>query len=213
MFSIDKIKKEEKEWAEVFSKAKESYEDFIKQDGDKSEIENLRKKKLVLINDAKEKLSMYKRKADQVRSINEKRNRKLSELEEIYQRYTNDRVDKCKYFEIVSNKRLKIEIKQSSNVDNFKQQLLTLKRGSYFRDDEVEGVCEKITPKIFIHKLMQYHASRGNETTRNRITDEVSATTALSQLKAKELFDFLLTSKNLIGLIKDAIYRHTSGST
>ncbi|GAG81313.1 unnamed protein product [marine sediment metagenome] len=109
------ITDEYKNWKDIFDDKKIKFQEQIKLLGGDSQIlEEKRKLKLKEIEELENKLRIIKQKANQIKSINIARNKKLVELENIYKGYFKEREDKCKFFEKASNNKLKVTIKKSN---------------------------------------------------------------------------------------------------
>lgn len=192
------ITDEYKNWKDIFDDKKIKFQEQIKLLGGDSQIlEEKRKLKLKEIEELENKLRIIKQKANQIKSINIARNKKLVELENIYKGYFKEREDKCKFFEKASNNKLKVTIIGSTNKDEFINSLTSLKKGSYLRDVEIEKLCENITPKEFILNLLRYDISRLDESSDsskhiNTIAEKVNISTD----KIKSLVEYLLDTKS-----------------
>lgn len=77
-------------------------------------------------------------------------------MKNAYERYSQERKSKCKKIENEALGRLEIEIHESSNVDEFRDRLMSLKRGSHMRDLDIEKICTKSDPAEFSRAVIRY---------------------------------------------------------
>lgn len=126
---LNKISEEYKNWKTTFDIKKPKYqEDILKLGGDSQKLEEKRKVKTKEIEAIEKKLLNIKNRSKRVKEINETRNKKLEELKEIYTNYFQSRKDRCEYFQGVSNEKLQINIIESTNKDEFKKSLISLRK-------------------------------------------------------------------------------------
>jgi len=193
--SSQDISLEYQKWLPLFNQRKDKLKEIVlKLGGDVQILEQRRKDKIREIENIEKKLTAIQSKSSQIKEIFKRRNQKLEELKQIYSSYFNERKNKCKFFEKASNGKLKIEIIESSNRDEFKKSLMDLKRGSYLRNFEIEQICEKITPYEFILELLRYDLLRNDapEEASKKI-NEISTKTELPFEKIKGLVDYILS--------------------
>ena len=86
-----------------------------------------------------------------------------------------------------SGGKLRLRILDQSNVDRFKDSLLSLKRGSYLRDDEIVILTSKVNPRDFVMSLLRYEAMKKSER-----LQPVSEASGIELKRMKILADFLL---------------------
>lgn len=164
--TVKQVKEEYGKWKPDFEKAKKSYQDVIvKTGGDAQKLETKRAQKVKEVEEVEKKLALVKTKAAQLKAIYSAREGKLKDLQEVYSNYFKARQEKCEYFEKLSNGKLQIGVIESTNKDEFKKSLASLKKGSYIRDSEVDQICEKISPRDFITELLRYDVARRDSDT------------------------------------------------
>jgi ABC-type multidrug transport system ATPase subunit len=96
----------------------------------------------------------------------------------------------------MSKGKLQINIIESTNKDEFKKSLASLKKGSYLREPEIEQLCNRIQPDEFIQNLLRYDIARLDETKDTSKYIKVIAQKAnLLEEKVKNLVDHLLNTK------------------
>jgi hypothetical protein len=137
------------------------------------------------------------KKKENLKTIIDQRNAKMEELFKIYEEYSAERKNKCAKFEHDSLVILKIHIHESTNFDEFKNNLLQLKRGSYIQNTDIDLICEKIKPKQFIANLFNYEVTK-QEDKLNPIVE----ITGVALEKIKTLCDFLLSQTDYKSLLK-----------
>lgn len=200
---LKKIVAEYRNWKAIFDEKKVKYQrEVLKLGGDFQKLEERRKIKAKEIENLEEKLLLIKNKAKQIKETHETRNRKVEELKKVYADYFRSRKAKCEYFEKVSNGKLQVVVIESTNKDEFKEDLASLKRGSYLRELEIGQLCDKVTPYEFILSLLRYDIARSDETEYvGKYIKEIAQKTNLSEEKIKNLADHLLNTKSYEDLL------------
>src|SRR5690606_23684942 len=99
-------------------------------------------------------------KKESVRETSSKRNEMLDALRDSYAEYTAERKAKCEKFQEDSGGKLQLRILDSSNTEEFRNKLLSLKRGSYLREDDIHAICDAINPRDFVIGLLRFQAMR-----------------------------------------------------
>lgn len=196
--AIKNILSEYKKWKPDFDEKKLKFqEQVVKMGGDSQKLEEKRTIKTKEIENLEIKLLSIRNKAKQIKDISIIRNKKLTELKEVYSGYFQARKQKCEYFEKISNKKLKITIIESTNKDEFQRCLTSLKVGSYLRECDIEQLCNKVTPYEFILNLLRYDRSRTDELNdTNEYIKKIAQITDLPEEKVKNLVDHLLNTKS-----------------
>ncbi|HQK54252.1 MAG TPA: PHP domain-containing protein [Sedimentibacter sp.] len=158
--AIRSVQTEYKKWNIMYLGEKQKYEEHIRNaGGDRKALENQRLKVLKESEDLKKREEILVKKTSNLKNINKQRDNIIKQLFEIYNEYSNERKSKCEKFEKESNGRLQIKIYESTNIDEFKNKLCALKRGSYLRDTEIDELCSKVTPYDFILTVLRYEVS------------------------------------------------------
>ena len=84
-------------------------------------------------------------------------------------------------------------MEESTNRDEFKKSLLSLKKGSYLRDIEIEQLCTHILPKDFILEILRYDTQRQDEPKKSVAhLKNIAEQTGISVDTVKNLADHLL---------------------
>ena len=187
-------------WKEKYSTEKNEYEDFVKKNGVKLDLERERVKLQNTIQDIKSKMKKDEEQSTLVSSYAEARKKKLDELDGVYMDFLKERQEKCKLFEKASGGKLKIELHEATNNDIFRDTLNNLKKGTYLRGDEIDSICSCISSREFILRLLRYHIVSDEQKT--KLIEETSDLCKISSETTKKLFDFLLSQNSLEDLLK-----------
>ena len=185
-----KADKEYQAWLPAYEAGKKEYEDYVQRmGGDYKAIAISRERFLKQRSQLQDRLNALAAKKDEVKPISMKREALLDNLQEEYKKYTAERRAKCDKFMGDSQGKLQLRILDQSNVDTFKESLLSLKRGSYLRDDEIAIITLKVNPRDFVIALLRYDATK--ETKRlAKVADE----SGIDLKRMKVLADFLLSA-------------------
>jgi hypothetical protein len=138
-----------------------------------------------------------KARADRTKAVAEGRNAKLSDLRTTYEAYTRERRAKCEKFERESGGRLKLTLHEATDREAFRAQLLSLKRGSYLRDSEVESICRNLDPAAFIKPIITY-AVRHDPAA----LSEIAGSARIEPDRMRTLVDFLLNTLEYEALLQ-----------
>jgi DNA repair ATPase RecN len=186
--ALNRADTEYKKWTTNFVLEKQKYQKHVRTaGGDRKALEKQRLRLVKEIADLKRREQALSTKANALKSINENRSDKMKELFAVYREYSLERKERCEKFERESNGRLQLRLYESTNIDEFKAQLKSLKRGSYLRDTEIEQVCEAISPHDFILELLRYHVSKDTKK-----IEDLAARTGIDNDRIQSLCEFLL---------------------
>jgi|MTBAKSStandDraft_1061840.scaffolds.fasta_scaffold07324_2 PHP family Zn ribbon phosphoesterase len=190
--SSEKLEKELCGWQPFLDTAKAEYDEHIlKSGGDNKTLAATREKSKNDYDKANSQLQEAIIKSDRLRGISEKREELLNELENIYSEYTKERKDKCQKFEQGSGNRLKLDIKESFDKSDFKETLLSLKKGSYLKDLEIETIADTVAPREFILALLRYSVATSDP---GRLFQGIAEKTSIRIENLSHLADWLLES-------------------
>lgn len=163
--ALGEFDKEYAQWKPQYDSTKRKYDEAVQ--AQKGDYKALEQRRLRLSKDREllaQRLNQTQVLADKTEGIKKSRDASLGELNETYKNYRRERLLKCKKFEADSAGKLSVLINESTNVDVFKQQLTSLKRGSYLSDEEIEKVCGAsllmTLSSIFCDTIQQKEASR-----------------------------------------------------
>ena len=93
---------------------------------------------------------------DQIKEIQTQREDAIGKLKKAYERYSKERQERCRRIEQESGGRLVVRIHESSNVDEFRNRLTSLKKGSYLKDAEIDSICQRSDPGSFVKAVIRH---------------------------------------------------------
>jgi ABC-type cobalamin/Fe3+-siderophores transport system ATPase subunit len=182
--------KEYLDWKPLFDVGKKQYEELIqKMGGDYKAIAMSRQNFVRQLTDLQRQLDTVGAKKDQVKPISKQRDDLLDELQKEYAAYTEERKAKCEKFMRDSKGKLRLRILDQSNAQRFSDSLLSLKRGSYLRDDEIITITSKINPRDFMISMLRYVATK-----ESKFLVKVSEESGIELKRMKILADYLLSA-------------------
>jgi len=186
---LSKLQAERDLWYSDYEATVREYEEYVNSTGGNYQaLAKERERKIRELQDLRGKLSRAIRLRDKMPGLSKERECLLDRLDSVYKEYTQARRDKCAKFENDSAGRLKLNILGSSNVDEFRECLLTLKQGSYLRETEIDAICESVRPRDFIIALLRYAVSNGKQSFIQEIADRAQ----IGLDRMTKLADFLL---------------------
>jgi hypothetical protein len=112
------------------------------------------------LSDVQTRYGKAKELVEKTKQISEERNARLDSLAAADSVFSAERKAKCKKFAEESSQKLRITLLEASNVDVFSHKLGQLKKGSYLRDADIEKICQSVTPREFVGKIISYAAWR-----------------------------------------------------
>lgn len=152
-------------WAPRFKASKQTYTEAVqKAGGDYKNLAQKRAKQVKEVEALGQRAVTLKQKSDQIRSLSEARMKAIDGLKGTYDRYTHERKAKCAQIEREADGRLQVRIHESSNVDEFRNRLTALKRGSYLKDSEIDAICAKTDPGTFVRAVIRSEIFERNQT-------------------------------------------------
>jgi len=186
----DKVLQECQAWQPSYDTGKSEYEQYIQKMGGDYKALALSRDRLVRQRSQLQKqLDEAATKKEQVKPISKRREELLDSLQGEYTAYTEQRKAKCEKFMRDSAGKLKLRILDQLNVDRFRESLLSLKRGSYLRDDEIATITSKVSPRDFVISLLRYDATK-----ESKHLQSVSEASGIDLKRMKILADFLLSA-------------------
>jgi PHP family Zn ribbon phosphoesterase len=196
--NIAKLQEEYQAWLPNFEQTKKKYEDAVREDKADYKMLDQRRAKLTTDREAvAKKTTQSQALVDKIKEVTDKREEKLRQLAEAYVNYLRDRLSKCKKFEADSQGKLSVSIKPSTNVDEFKSRLTGMKRGSYLSDEDIQKICNSMTPKDFILYILRFDSSKNNHHLK-----PIAEKTGLGMDKIEKLASHLLASNEYEGLLE-----------
>ncbi len=187
------------QWLPQFQAGRKAYDEIVqKEGGDYKNLAQRRAKRVKDLEALQQRLSATKLKSDQIKDITTRRDDALTLLREAYGRYTTERKAKCAKIERESDQRLTVRIHESSNIDEFRSRLMTLKRGSHLREAEIEKICTKVDPGTFVRAMIRFAITR-----EAKHLDPLAKTVDIDMDRMRTLADFLINElryEDLLGL-------------
>jgi hypothetical protein len=200
------IEREFHEWEIAFNEVKGEYDRLVIETGGNQVILDQRRKKLTSeLSGLENDLSKHQGKAQQLEIRSKKRTETISRLEKAYKAYFDQRRSRCEYFTSNSSGSLKVTIKEMEDKTAFKNNLRNLKRGSWIKDEDIEVIAEKVSPKDFIEAVMSYEKS--GKTSKEQIL-RFSGLTGLKEENIEKLLHHLLEEysyENILGLLYTSV--------
>lgn len=181
---------EYKAWHSKYVDGKKKYELHIQQiGGDYKAIALSRERVTKQRDELRKRLDLVTVRKERVPNISNKRNSLLDELQSVYKDYTDERKAKCVKFQEDSDGKLQLRILDQRNADEFERGLLSLKRGSYLRDDEITTITANVKPRDFVISLLRYEATK-----ESKHLEPISKASSIEIQRMKTLADFLLSA-------------------
>ncbi|MBU3918644.1 AAA family ATPase [Patescibacteria group bacterium] len=179
------------DWKSNFEPTKKKYEAVVKQaGGTQIALDQKRKKLITSLSKLEKELTRYQGKAQQMKAVADKRDEIIKQLDEAHKAYFEERKGRCDYFTDNSSGALNITIKEREDKSAFKENLLKFKRGSWLKDDEIEIISDKITPRNFIDNLLRYEwSARSKREFLQNITDQTGIKLENIEKLAQHLLD------------------------
>lgn len=182
-------------WHPTFDAGRAKYEETVQKEGGNCKDLAARRTKLVKELDGfTRRNAAMKARADKIKSVADDRNAKLKELRGTYEGYSQERRAKCAKFESESRGRLRLEPHEATDRDAFRNTLLSLKRGSYLRDSEVQAISAALDPGAFI----KTDAVKQDPAAFN----DVAAATVMDVDRMRTLADYLLGTMEYEALLQ-----------
>jgi len=181
------IETEYAKWLPDFQAAKKSYNEAVqKEGGDYKNLAQKRAKLVKQIEAEQQRLVPVKQKSDQIKPVSLKRDAAIGSLKKAYEAYSRERQERCATLESESSGRLLVRISESSNVDEFRNRLSSLKKGSYVRDAEIDLICTKTTPEAFVRAIVRHGVFEKPES-----LEELAKTVGIEKQRMFTLSEFL----------------------
>lgn len=199
-----KMEAERAKWTPLFQAAKTQYDEAVQQSGgDYKLLAQKRAKRVKDLESFEKRLTTFKQKRDQVEELTSERRGLLDGLKIAYEAYSKERQSKCKKIEEEAGGRLQVRIHEASNIDEFRNRLTALKRGSYLKDSEIDSICRKSDPGTFVWAVIGQGVFRDEKT-----LDELAKKVGMDTSRMRVLAEFLnetLPLEQLLGLEHKAL--------
>lgn len=188
--NLDKTTTDEKLWEKQYLDGKKEYEGYIqKVGGDYKALALARQRLSKKIDEMSIELHQLTKYKEEIREISSFREKYLDRIQVVINHYTDERKKRCEKFQTCSNGKLKLEILGQSNKDKFYESMLSLKRGSYLKDDEIDEITSTINPREFVLSLLRYEA-----TGESKYLKPLAEKSGIEIKRMKILADFLISS-------------------
>jgi len=187
----EKIQEKFNLWLPKFLKKQTDYEAMIKSSGgNQASLESERRK----LNDHHEKLTKeynrFSEKIENFEKIIQLRKKQLDSLDGVYNEYYAARKQIFDRLNASSQGKLSLSLNQKGNRENFKEELLKLKKGSKIRETDIIKISEKILPRDFVDYLIR------DDATNLANLAEIDGT------NAQKLIDSLMSKDELIEILQ-----------
>lgn len=157
---LEKSEEEYRRWTPTFQDVRKRYEDATQSaGGDYKALAQKRAKMVKEVESLQARVRLLKDAAAQLGAIGGQRRALLTQVRAAYDKYTSERKARCQRIEAESNGKLKVRIHEASNVDEFRDRLMALKKGSHVRDADIERISSKVDPGDFMRAVIQFSLS------------------------------------------------------
>lgn len=183
------VRAEAANWNDRFTTARTEYDAHVQTSGgDYKALARLRDQKRSELERQSQRLAAAKKRRDKTRQVSESRDKLLDVLDTIYSAYTQARQERCQRIEGDARGRLRLRIIPSSDTTAFRGRLLSLKQGSYLRQEEIDAICSTVPPRQFIRVLLRYSLNPDSSKELAPLTDLCG----IPMTRLVKLADFLL---------------------
>ena len=185
------IEQEITDWQLSFKPIRTKYDAVVKESGG-TQVALDQKRKLLNTNLAKfeQELTRHQGKAQQAKSIGVLRDEIIRQLDNAYKAFFKARKNRCDYFTQNSNGALQVSIREREDKSAFKYNLLRFKRGSWLKDEDIDTISQKISPRDFIDNLLRYKwSNRTGQKFIKKITEKTGIKLENIERLAQHLLD------------------------
>ncbi|MFA5267497.1 MAG: PHP domain-containing protein [Methanoregula sp.] len=177
-------------WLPKFVQKREEYVKMIQDSGgDKSKLESERRRLNKQFETLSAEFKILSGKQENFQNIIKKRNEWLDRLDSVYNEYYNARKGIFDRLNYQSEGKLLLKLDQNGNRDDFKRELLYLKKGTKIREPDINKIAQKILPRKFVDLLIKSDA------------DNLAAETGLALNNAQKLIESLNSKENLVDVL------------
>lgn len=196
------IEQESLNWEESFKSIELEFVNLVKAAGGNQIILDQKRRQLIQeINNLINTQIQFQNKAQKIRTISQKRKEILNNLEEAHKNYFKERKNRCEYFNAQSKGFIKVDIKEQGDKTAFKNNLLKFKKGSYLRDQDIEFISQKISPRDFIGNILSYELNHRKD---EKYLKLISKKTNIPLDNIKRLVEYFLNEydyRDILGLV------------
>src|SRR6266545_3233072 len=175
-------------WRPELASVREKYTEEIRRSGgDKAAISQQRAALRTQLDRLDAEYGRERQRAEQLAPTAKRRDELLAELDKKQTAYTQARVERCAWFSEKSDGRINATVAARSNVDEYRQRLTELKKGSYLSRSEIDAIVTKVEPRQLIRALLRFDLSR-----KDSHLEGLAQETALELDRIRQLAQFLL---------------------
>lgn len=190
----EQIKEDTSNWTVELCAIRALYDEHVSSEGgDYEDLAEQRATTAKHLESLRKELSDVQAVKEKLTSNKDSRDKELNELEQLIDDFRAARVDRCNLFQDNSNGRLRLSIKAASNTAAFEERLLDFKTGSRLRDQDIEFIANKVTPRSFIDNVLSYYLS--NDSVSFKTADwleKMANDTNVSEDNLTKLVEFLI---------------------
>jgi DNA repair ATPase RecN len=168
------------EFGSRFKKKQEEYEEMLRQaGGDERELESKRRELLGKKQEVEQEMEEYARDSKKLDEIKNRRNELLDQLDEVYNAYYEARKQEYDNLTAQSNGKLRLELSHAVYREKFKDELLSLRKGSRIREADIERISQNLMPRELIDLVI------------DNDVDSLAEKADIAKENAKKLIDIL----------------------
>lgn len=186
--SIDRVEAEQKLWAVDLEKAENAHSRQVqKAGGDQRALSQARTRLEGELSRVERELGSTGRLATLLEPTVRRRNDLLTALRERQDEYTQERQERCQWFEEKSNGQIKAAVSAGSDRSQFRQRLTAMKKGSYLTGPEIDAIASTVTPDALVEALLAFNGNHSQGA-----LAPIAAATGLGLPRIVVLAEFLL---------------------
>ena len=193
------LKTEYESWSPQLRSAKTEYDAVVLAGG--GDYQNIAQKRARIVKELDAALNKHaelKAKTDRIKPLDAGRGEQLKALKAAYLAYSEERKSRCAKIQADTNGRLEVGINESTNKDGFKSKLMSLKKGSYLRDSEIDKICSQADPEAFSRAVIRYGMYR-----ENKYVADLATEVGIDIVRMVSLTEYMVTEysyEELLGL-------------
>ncbi len=185
----DKAAEDYQNWRPELEIAKKEYDSAIRTRG--GDARGLAQKRVKLVKeyeDLTRRLTTAKERADALPQAGQTRKSVVQQHRQAHEAYAAERKDRCQRIQSESEDRLKVQLHEASNSEEFRKRLSALKRGSYLKDVEIEQICRSVDSGAFMRAVLSYSLG-----TNRTLLDDLAKKVDLDPERMRSLATFLVS--------------------
>jgi hypothetical protein len=186
----DQIESEIQKFATQYDEAKAEYEEQVRiSGGDSKALAERRAAKFRELEELRRRLKLLIDGSNEMHNVATQRREVLTKLQDAYKAYSSERQTKIKAIEKAAGGKLKLNLYEGDNKDEFKKRLYAMKRGSYLKETEIDQICAQTDPHSFITDILNYVLKPEDQ----RI-EAMAAKVGLETNRVRPLVEFLVNT-------------------